>query len=133
MQQSFVMIKSDGVQRGLVGEIISRFEKKGFILLEAKLATPSRATVEEHYAEHKGRPYFQELVDFILEGPVMAMVVEGENVIEVIRLMVGDKDPRKAMPGTIRGDFANTMTKNIIHASDAVDTAEREIKIWFSK
>ncbi|MCC5908856.1 MAG: nucleoside-diphosphate kinase [Clostridiaceae bacterium] len=133
MQRSFVMIKSDGVKRGLVGEVIGRLERKGYSILEAKLTTPDRATVEEHYAEHKERPFFGELVNFILEGPVMAMVVEGENVIEVIRLMVGDKDPRQAAPGTIRGDFANSTTKNIIHASDSVESAEREINIWFSK
>lgn len=131
MQQSFVMIKSDGVKRGLIGEIIGRFEKKGFNILKANLVSPTRATVEEHYEEHKGRPYFEELVDFILEGPVMAMVIEGENVIEVIRLMVGNKDPRVASSGTIRGDFANSTTKNIVHASDSIESAEREINIWF--
>jgi len=133
MQNSFVMIKSDGVKRGLVGEIIGRLERKGYSILEAKLTTPDRITVENHYAEHKEKSFFHELVDFILEGPVMAMVVEGENVIEVIRLMVGDKDPRQASPGTIRGEFANSTTKNIIHASDSVESAEREINIWFSK
>jgi len=127
------MIKSDGVKRGLVGEIIGRLERKGYSILEAKLTTPDRITVENHYAEHKEKSFFHELVDFILEGPVMAMVVEGENVIEVIRLMVGDKDPRQASPGTIRGEFANSTTKNIIHASDSVESAEREINIWFSK
>lgn len=133
MQRSFVMVKSDGVARGLVGEIVGRIERKGFKIVEAKLTVADRATVEEHYAEHKEKPFFGELVDFILEGPVMGMVVEGENVIEVIRLMVGDKDPRNAIPGTIRGDFANSTTKNIIHASDSVESAEREIKIWFGK
>lgn len=133
MQKSFVMIKSDGVKRGLVGEIVGRFERKGYSIVEASLMSPDRSLVEEHYAEHKEKPFFGELVDYILEGPVMAMVVEGENVIEVIRLMVGDKDPKNATPGTIRGDFANSLTKNIIHASDSVESAEREIKIWFSK
>ncbi len=133
MQKSFVMIKSDGVKRGLVGEIVGRFERKGYSIIEASLMSPDRSLVEEHYAEHKEKPFFGELVDYILEGPVMAMVVEGENVIEVIRLMVGDKDPKNATPGTIRGDFANSLTKNIIHASDSVESAEREIKIWFSK
>lgn len=133
MQKSFVMVKSDGVKRGLIGEIMGRIERKGFSITEAQLVTADRATVEDHYAEHKEKPFFQELVDFILEGPVMAMVVEGENVIEVLRLMVGHRDPREAAPGTIRGDFAHSLTKNIIHASDSVESAEREIKIWFSK
>lgn len=133
MQKSFVMIKSDGVERGLMGEIIGRIEKKGYSIVEAKLVRADRATVEEHYAEHKEKPFFQELVDFILEGPVMAMVVEGENAIEVLRLMIGHRDPREALPGTIRGDFAHSLTKNIIHGSDSIESAEREIKIWFGK
>lgn len=131
MEKTFVMIKSDGVQRGLTGEIISRIEKKGYKLIKAELRSPDRSTVEAHYAEHKGRTYFESLIAFILEGPVMAMIVEGENAIEVLRLMIGDKDPKKAVPGTIRGDFANNTTRNLIHGSDSLESAQKEIGIWF--
>jgi len=131
MEKTFIMIKSDGVQRGLVGEILSRIEKKGYRILKAELKQPDRATVENHYEEHRGRPYFESLVNFILEGPVMAMVLEGENIITVMRLMIGDKDPAKAIPGTIRGDFANNTTRNLIHGADSVESAEREVQIWF--
>lgn len=131
MEKTFVMIKSDGIQRGLVGEIISKIEKKGYRLLKAELKQPDRKTVESHYEEHKGQPYFESLVTFILEGPVMAMVLEGENIIKVIRLMIGDKNPEKAIPGTIRGDFANNTTRNLIHGADSKESAQREIAIWF--
>lgn len=131
MEKTFVMIKSDGVQRGLTGEIISRIEKKGYKLIKAELRSPDRSTVEAHYEEHKGRTYFESLIAFILEGPVMAMIVEGENAIEVLRLMIGDKDPKKAVPGTIRGDFANNTTRNLIHGSDSLESAQKEIGIWF--
>lgn len=125
------MIKSDGVKRGLIGEIIGRIEKKGFKITRARLFEPSRELVEEHYVEHKEKPFFEELVSFILEGSVMAMEVEGESVIEVMRLMIGNKDPKVAVPGTIRGDFANSITQNIIHGSDSETSAERELKLWF--
>lgn len=131
MERTFVMIKPDGVNRGLIGEIIGRIEKKGFRIIEAKLVRADIDTVKEHYAEHKEKSFFMELVDFIIEGPVMAMIVEGENVIEVIRLMVGNKDPRFAQPGTIRGDYAYSTTRNIVHASDSIESANREIDIWF--
>lgn len=133
MEKTFIMIKSDGVQRGLVGDIINRIEKKGYRLIKAELIHPDRTTVEAHYAEHKGRPYFKSLVAFILEGPVMAMVVEGENIIKVMRLLIGDKNPEKAIPGTIRGDFANDTTRNLIHGADSTESAQREIDIWFPK
>lgn len=131
MEKSFIMIKPDGVERGLMGEIIGRIERKGFRITKAKLITPDTNTVENHYVEHREKPFFQELVDFITEGKVMAMEVEGENAIRVMRLMVGDKDPRVATPGTIRGDFAHSTTKNIIHASDSLLSAKRELEIWF--
>ncbi len=133
MEKTFIMIKSDGVQRGLVGDIISRIENKGYLLTKAELIHPDRKTVEAHYAEHKGRPYFESLVAFILEGPVMAMVVEGENIIKVMRLLIGDKNPENAIPGTIRGDFANDTTRNLIHGADSTESAQREINIWFPK
>lgn len=125
------MIKSDGVKRGLIGEIIGRIEKKGFKITRARLFEPSRELVEEHYVEHKEKPFFEELVSFILEGSVMAMEVEGESVIEVMRLMIGNKDPKVAVPGTIRGDFANSITQNIIHGSDSEISAGRELRLWF--
>lgn len=131
MEKTFIMIKSDGVQRGLVGEIIGRIERKGYRLLKAELRFPERETVEAHYEEHKGRPYFESLVSFLLEGPVMVMVVEGEDIIRVMRLVIGDKNPEKALPGTIRGDFANNTTRNLIHGADSIESAQREITIWF--
>lgn len=131
MEKSFIMIKPDGVARGLMGEIIGKIERKGFKITKAKLITPDINTVEDHYAEHKEKPFFRELVDFITEGKVMAMEVEGEDVIKVMRLMVGDKDPKIAVPGSIRGDFAHSTTKNIIHASDSIESAKRELGIWF--
>jgi len=133
MQKSFVMIKPDGVERKVIGEIISRFEKKGFKLVHGKFVMADRATVEKHYEEHKGKSFFIELVEYILEGPVMAMVLEGENVVEIVRLMVGNKEPIMAAPGTIRGDYSNNVTKNIIHASDSIESADREIRIWFGE
>lgn len=132
MEKTLVMIKPDGVKRGLIGEIIGRFEKRGFPLLQCKLLNPGRKTVEAHYQEHQGKAFYEELVDYILEGPVLVMVLEGENIIEVTRSMIGDKNPAKAAPGTIRGDYSNNLTKNIIHASDSLESANREIKIWFS-
>lgn len=131
MEKTFIMIKSDGVRRGLMGEIIGRIERKGFTITRAKLFTPSKELVEKHYIEHKDKPFFNELIDYILEGPVMAMEVQGESVIEIMRTMIGDKDPRKAQPGTIRGDFAYSLTQNIIHGSDSMISAVRELKLWF--
>ena len=133
MERSFVMIKPDGVERRLIGEIISRFEKKGFKIVQGKIVNADIVTVEKHYEEHKYKPFFSKLVDYILEGPVMPMVLEGENVVEIIRLMVGNKEPSLAAPGTIRGDFSHSVTKNIIHASDSIESAEREIRIWFAE
>lgn len=132
MEKTFIMIKSDGVKRGLIGDIIGRIERKGYKITRAKLFQPSRELIEEHYAEHKGKPFFEELVSYLLEGPVMAMEVEGESVIEVMRLMIGHKDPKVAMPGTIRGDFANSLTENIVHGSDSAASAERELSLWFN-
>lgn len=131
MEKTFVMIKPDGVVRGLVGEIIGRIEKKGFHIIEAKLIHADIDTVKSHYDEHKDRAFFSELIDFIIEGKVMAMVIQGEDVVSILRLMVGDKDPKIAQPGTIRGDYAHSTTKNIIHASDSLESSSREINIWF--
>ncbi|HSH35355.1 nucleoside-diphosphate kinase [Schnuerera sp.] len=131
MEKTFIMIKTDGVERGLVGEIIGRIERKGFKITKGKLFQPSRELVEEHYIEHKEKPFFDELIDYLIKGPVMALEVEGESVIDIMRIMIGDKDPCKAQPGTIRGDFAYSLTQNIVHGSDSIKSAERELKLWF--
>lgn len=131
MEKTFVMIKPDGVQRGIMGEVISRIEKKGFKITQAKLIKPSRSLAENHYKEHKDKPFFGELTDYILSGPVMVMEVEGESVVEVMRLMIGNKNPKIAVPGTIRGDFAKIVEENVIHGSDSIESANRELDLWF--
>lgn len=133
MEKTFLMVKPDGVQRNLIGEIVGRFEAKGFQLVGAKLMQIPTELAEEHYGEHKERPFFGELVDFITSGPVFAMVWEGENVISTARLLVGATNPKESAPGTIRGDFAVTVGKNIIHGSDAPESAEREIGLFFKQ
>ncbi|WNS74032.1 nucleoside-diphosphate kinase [Bacillus sp. DTU_2020_1000418_1_SI_GHA_SEK_038] len=133
MEKTFLMVKPDGVQRNLIGEIVARFEKKGFQLVGGKLMSISKELAEQHYGEHKERPFFGELVDFITSGPVFAMVWEGENVIATARQMMGATNPKDAAPGTIRGDFAATVGKNIIHGSDSPASAEREIGLFFNQ
>ena len=133
MEKTFLMVKPDGVQRNLIGEIVSRFEKKGFHLVGGKLMNISNELAEEHYGEHKERPFFGELVDFITSGPVFAMVWEGENVIATARQMMGATNPKDAAPGTIRGDFGVTVGKNIIHGSDSPESAVREIGLFFKE
>lgn len=133
MERTFIMVKPDGVQRNLIGEIVARFEKKGFQLVGAKLMQVSRELAEQHYAEHKERPFFGELVDFITSGPVFAMVWEGENVIAAARQMMGKTNPQEAAPGTIRGDYGLTVGKNVIHGSDSPESAEREIRLFFKE
>jgi nucleoside-diphosphate kinase len=133
MERTFLMIKPDGVQRNLIGEIVSRFEKKGFQLVGAKLMTVTKELAEKHYQEHKERPFFGELVEFITSGPVFAMVWQGENVIATARQMMGSTNPKDAAPGTIRGDFGLTVSKNVIHGSDSPESAEREIGIFFKE
>ncbi|MGX9705941.1 nucleoside-diphosphate kinase [Laceyella tengchongensis] len=133
MEKTFIMVKPDGVQRGLIGEIVARFEKKGFQLVGAKLMTVSRELAEEHYAEHKERPFFGELVDFITSGPVFAMVWQGNNVIATARQMMGKTNPSDALPGTIRGDYGVNVAMNIVHGSDSPTSAEREIALWFNE
>ncbi|MBU8879098.1 nucleoside-diphosphate kinase [Bacillus sp. FJAT-29790] len=133
MEKTFLMVKPDGVQRNLIGEIVAKFEKKGFQLVGGKLMSISTELAEQHYGEHKERPFFGELVDFITSGPVFAMVWEGENVIATARQMMGATNPKDAAPGTIRGDFAATVGKNIIHGSDSPASAEREIGLFFKQ
>ncbi|MGE6629527.1 nucleoside-diphosphate kinase [Bacillus sp. NPDC077027] len=131
MDKTFLMVKPDGVQRQLIGEIVSRFEKKGLQLVGAKLMNIPKEVAETHYGEHKEKPFFGELVSFITSGPVFAMVWQGEQVVEVTRQIIGKTNPKEALPGTIRGDFGLTVGKNIIHGSDSPESAEREIQLFF--
>ena len=130
-ERTFVMIKPDAVQRGLIGEIIRRFEKKGIRIIAMKLLSVSREQAEKHYAVHKGKPFFEPTVKYIISSPVVVMVLEGINVIEMVRGMMGKTDPQKADMGTIRGDFGQFIGRNIIHGSDGKDTAKFEIALWF--
>ncbi len=131
IERTLVLIKPDGVRRGLIGEILSRFERKGFNMVAARLLCISRATAEAHYAEHRGKPFYGELVDFITSAPVLAIALEGRSVIATVRAMVGATDPLKAAPGTIRGDLALSTSSNIIHASDSPASAARELALFF--
>ncbi len=125
----FVMIKPDGVRRGLIGEIISRFERKGFTISNMQMMHPSRNLVEEHYQDHKGKIFFDKLVGFVTSGPVVAMIMEGN--IETARAVVGTTTPWEAARGTIRGDLASSIRENLVHCSDSLISAKREIGIWF--
>ncbi|XP_010258739.1 PREDICTED: nucleoside diphosphate kinase B [Nelumbo nucifera] len=131
MEQTFIMIKPDGVQRGLVGEIIGRFEKKGFSLKGLKLMTVERAFAEKHYADLSAKPFFNGLVEYIISGPVVAMVWEGKNVVVTGRKIIGATNPADSAPGTIRGDYAIDIGRNVIHGSDSVESARKEIALWF--
>lgn len=131
IERTYVMIKPDGVKRQLIGKIISRIENKGFKIIDLKLMQISRTIAEEHYGEHKGKPFFESLVSFITSGSVVTMIIEGENAIAEWRKMMGATNPADAELGTIRGDFATTIDENIVHGSDAPATAEREINIFF--
>ena len=131
MERTFLAIKPDGVQRGLVGTIIQRFEQKGYTLVGLKMLRVSRELAEQHYGEHKDKPFFPGLVNFITSGPVVAMVWEGRGVIAAARKLIGTTNPLNAEPGTLRGDFGVDVGRNIIHGSDAPETAEREINLWF--
>lgn len=132
MEQTFIMIKPDAVQRNLVGEIISRFEKKGLKLCALKMIHINRELAEEHYAEHKEKPFFGELVSFITSGPVVAMIWEGQGAVQVVRKMMGSTDPQEAPAGTIRGDFALFLGNNVVHGSDSLESASREIALFFN-
>ena len=130
-ERTFIMIKPDGVQRGLVGDIISRFEKKGFKLVGMKLEAPGKAKFEQHYSDLSAKPFFGGLVAYAASGPVCAMVWEGHNVVATGRKMLGATRPDDSAPGTIRGDFAIDVGRNVIHGSDSVDSANKEIALWF--
>lgn len=125
------MIKPDGLQRGFIGEIISRFEKKGLKIVAMKLVSVSKELAEKHYGIHKGKPFFEPTVQYIMSSPVIAMVLEGNNAIDMVRTMMGKTNPQDAAPGTIRGDYGQFIGRNIIHGSDGPDTADFEINLWF--
>jgi nucleoside-diphosphate kinase len=131
--QTFVMCKPDAVERGLVGEIVARFERKGFTLVAAELRTVDRSLAEQHYAEHAEKPFFGELVDFLTRSPVFAMIVDGpaDNTFSLVRKVVGATKVDDAEPGTIRGDYATITTENLVHASDSHESSAREIALWF--
>ncbi|WP_017294826.1 nucleoside-diphosphate kinase [Geminocystis herdmanii] len=133
MERTFLMVKPDGVQRNLVGEVIKRLENKGFTLVGLKLMSVSRELAEKHYDVHKERPFFSGLVDFIVSSPVVAMVWQGEGVVASARKIIGATDPLAAEPGTIRGDYGVNIGRNLIHGSDAIETAQREIALWFKE
>ena len=131
VERTLVLIKPDAVERKLAGAILARLEGRGLDIREARLLTVDRALAEEHYAEHSEKPFFGELVDFITSAPTLALVVEGESAISVVRTTMGATNPVDAAPGTIRGDLALAMPDNLVHGSDSPDSAEREIALWF--
>ncbi len=131
-ERTLVLVKPDGVRRRLIGEVISRIERKGLAISRMELRTITRETAQEHYAEHRERPFFGELVDFITGGPLVAMIVEGPDAVKSMRALMGATNPVDATPGSVRGDFATVIGENIVHGSDSVDSGEREIKIFFS-
>src|SRR5262245_33324856 len=133
MQQTLILLKPDGVQRRLLGEVIGRFERKGLRLAGLKLLAPSRELAEKHYEVHKGKPFYESLLKFLTSGPTVAMVWEGREAVAVARTMMGATDGTKAMPATIRGDYALSVQNNLVHGSDSPDNARIEIALWFRR
>ena len=132
-ERTFVIIKPDAVQRGIVGEIISRFERKGIKIVAMKMLSVERELAEKHYGIHKGKSFFEPTIEYITSSPVVALILEGNNAVEMVRKMMGKTDPQKAELGTIRGDFGQFIGRNIIHGSDGADTAKFEINLWFKQ
>jgi nucleoside-diphosphate kinase len=132
MERSFLMVKPDGVSRGLIGEVISRVEGRGLRIVAMKMLRMDDKLAKKLYAEHKGKPFFEGLISFITSGPAVAMVVEGKDAVEILRSMIGKTDPKEASPGTIRGDFGIDVGRNIVHASDSLESAKKEIDLFFS-
>ncbi|XP_008313109.1 nucleoside diphosphate kinase-like [Cynoglossus semilaevis] len=130
-ERTFIAIKPDGVQRGLIGEIIKRFEQKGFKLVAMKMVHPCQDLLQQHYADLKEKPFFPSLIEYMSSGPVVAMVWEGKGAVKTGRVMLGETDPANSKPGTIRGDFCIVVDRNIIHGSDSVESAKKEISLWF--
>lgn len=135
-EKTLILVKPDGVERGLIGEILSRFETKGYVIEGLKMLQPTEELLAQHYAEHAGKPFYRSLVDFMVSGPVVAAVLSGYRVIEGVRTMLGTSDPTTAAPGTIRGDYGRDwgegVQKNLVHASDSPESAAREIALWLS-
>ena len=131
MEKTLVLVKPDGVKKHICGEIIARFERKGLAIHAIKMIQVPAELAKKHYAEHEGKDFFQDLIDFITSGPVLAMVIEGENAVKAVRQINGATNPLEAVPGSIRGDFATSIDENVVHASDAPETAAREIALWF--
>jgi nucleoside-diphosphate kinase len=131
VEQTLVLVKPDAMQRRLAGEIVARLERRGLDLRAARLLTVDRSLAEEHYAEHAEKPFFGELLEFITSGPTLALVVEGEGAIQVVRTTMGATNPADAAPGTIRGDLSLSMPDNLVHGSDSPESAEREVALWF--
>ena len=131
MDRTLILVKPDAFSRGLTGEIIARFERKGLRIAALKHTTLDRAIAEEHYAEHQGKPFFEELVTFITSGPLVALVLEGHEAVTAARQVIGATNPLEAAPGSIRGDFAIEVGQNMVHGSDSPESAEREIGLWF--
>ena len=131
IEKTLVLVKQDGVKKHICGEVISRFERKGLEVEAIKMIQVPEELAKKHYAEHEGKGFFKDLIAFITSGPVLAMVIKGENAVAAVRQINGATDPLKAVPGSIRGDFATSIDENVVHASDAPETAEREIGLWF--
>src|SRR5919202_496130 len=131
LERTLILAKPDAMRRALAGEIVARFERRGFRLRASRLLTVDRSLAEEHYAEHAAKPFFGELVEFITSGPTLAFVLEGEGVIETARKTIGATNPANAEPGSLRGDFAAAMPDNLVHGSDSAESATREIALWF--
>ena len=133
MERTFIIVKPDGFARGLVGEVLARAERKGFRLVDARILTPTQELLDRHYAEHVTKGFYAGLVEFMTSGPVFAAILEGENVIAGFRSLAGATNPIDATPGSIRGDFATSTQRNIVHGSDSAESAEREIALWFGQ
>lgn len=133
LETTFLMVKPDGVQRGLIGKIVSKMEEKGLRIVAMKMRCIDEDTASDHYAEHEGKDFYKPLLNYITSGPVVAMVIRGDSAISVVRKMVGKTDPKEALPGTIRGDYGIEIGRNIVHAADSKESAERELDIFFDE
>ncbi|SMB86195.1 nucleoside diphosphate kinase [Desulfonispora thiosulfatigenes DSM 11270] len=133
MEKTFMMIKPDGVKRGLIGEIVKRLEVKGFTFSALKLSLISKEIAQKHYEEHLGKPFYKDLIEYITSGPVLLMVIQGHNAVLEARKMIGATNPNDAMPGTIRGDYAWEMSQNVVHGADSAQSALREINLYFER
>jgi nucleoside-diphosphate kinase len=131
MERTLILVKPDAFARGLTGEIIARFERKGLVIVAARLMTVSDNLATQHYAEHEGKPFFGELVEFITSGPLMALVMEGDKAVAAARQVIGATDPLEAAPGSIRGDFARAVGQNLVHGSDSIESGQRESELFF--